>query len=134
MHVYKTRTKFTKEVDFGDEIYATGEDGRIDYGAEKILTEEIAYWRKHPNLHGWMKDLYLKKGGKESSFNGDPLVLTEKDLDEVKVAILTRSLPETMGFFFGQSKGSINPADLEFVEKAKQAIEEGYTVYYDSSW
>jgi hypothetical protein len=39
-----------------------------------------------------------------------------------------------MGFFCGQSKGSINPADLEFVEKAKKAIEEGYTVFYDSSW
>ena len=22
------------------------------------------FWRKHPNLHGWMRDLYVRKGGK----------------------------------------------------------------------
>ena len=25
--------------------------------------EQIHYWRKHPNLHGWMEDLYRAKGG-----------------------------------------------------------------------
>ena len=24
---------------------------------------ELAYWRKHPNLQGWMEQLWLKKGG-----------------------------------------------------------------------
>ena len=29
---------------------------------------ELAYWRKHPNLQGWMQDLYHEKGG-EDEFN-----------------------------------------------------------------
>ena len=26
---------------------------------------ELAYWRKHPNLQGWMEELYRKKRGGE---------------------------------------------------------------------
>ena len=134
MNVYKTRFKPSKEVDFTEEIYPKGEDGYADYDKPVEAVEEIAYWRKHPDLHGWMEQLYRKKGGTEKSFNGDTVLLTEEDIDNLKIAVLTRSLPSTSGFFFGDSKQEINFADLEFIEKAKQAIKEGYTIYYDSSW
>jgi len=134
MYAYKTKAKFTKDTDFTDEIYGKTEDGEIDYANQVVDIEEIAYWRKHPDLHGWMEDLYQKKGGTEASFNGDPLVLTEEDLDELKITVLTGKLPSTTGFFFGTSREEINFADLEFIEKAKEAIGKGYTVYYDSSW
>lgn len=134
MYAYKTKAKFTKDTDFTDEIYGKTGDGEIDFEGLIVDTEELAYWRKHPNLHGWMEELYRKKGGTEKSFNGDPLVLTEEDLDELKITILTGNLPSTTGFFFGESREEINFADLEFIEKAKEAIKEGYTVYYDSSW
>lgn len=134
MYAYKTKAMFTKDTDFTDEIYGKTEDGEIDYANQVVDIEEIAYWRKHPDLHGWMKDLYQKKGGTEASFNGDPLVLTEEDLDELKITVLTGKLPSTTGFFFGTSREEINFADLEFIEKAKEAIGKGYTVYYDSSW
>ena len=134
MNVYKTRFKPSKEVDFTEEIYPKGEDGYSDYDKPVEAVEEIAYWRKHPDLHGWMEQLYRKKGGTEKSFNGDPVLLTEEDIDSLKIAVLTRTLPSTSGFFFGASKQEINFADLEFIEKAKEAIKEGYTIYYDSSW
>ena len=134
MNAYKTKAKFTKEVDFNDEIYGKTGDGDIDFEGLIVDIEEIAYWRKHPNLHGWMEQLYRKKGGTDPSFNGDTVLLTEEDIDNLKIAVLTRSLPSTSGFFFGESKQEINFADLEFIEKAKQAIKEGYTIYYDSSW
>ena len=134
MYAYKTKAKFTKDTDFNDEIFGKTEDGGIDYENQLVATEELAYWRKHPNLHGWMEQLYRKKGGAEKSFNGDPVVITEEDLDELKITILTGKLPSTAGFFFGESREEINFADLEFIEKAKEAIKEGYTVYYDSSW
>ena len=134
MNVYKTRFKPSKEVDFTEEIYPKGEDGYSDYDKPVEAVEEIAYWRKHPDLHGWMEQLYRKKGGTEKSFNGDPVLLTEEDIDNLKIAVLTRTLPSTSGFFFGASKQEINFADLEFIEKAKEAIKEGYTIYYDSSW
>jgi hypothetical protein len=134
MYAYKIKAKLTKEIDFNDEIHEKNEEGDLDYGSPLVDSEEIAYWRKHPDLHGWMERLYRRKGGKEESFNGDPLVLTLQDLDDLKVAILNMDLPETTGFFFGASRKGINPEDLEFIEKAKTAIKEGYTVYYDSSW
>ena len=134
MNVYKTRFKPSKEVDFTEEIYPKGEDGYADYDKPVEAVEEIAYWRKHPDLHGWMEQLYRRKGGTEKSFNGDTVLLTEEDIDSLKIAVLTGRLPSTSGFFFGDSKQEINFADLEFIEKAKQAIKEGYTIYYDSSW
>ena len=36
---------------------------------------EIAYWRKHPNLHGWMQRLWESRGN-SGDFNGDELELT----------------------------------------------------------
>ena len=134
MNAYKTKAKFTKDTDFNDEIFGKTGDGEIDFEGLIVDTEEIAYWRKHPDLHGWMEQLYRKKGGTEASFNGDPVLLTEEDIDNLKIAVLTRTLPSTSGFFFGASRQEINFADLEFIEKAKEAIKEGYTIYYDSSW
>ncbi len=134
MFAYKAKAKFTKDTDFTDEIYEETEDGEIDYENQIVAIEDLAYWRKHPDLHGWMEQLYQKKGGTEKSFNGVPVVLTEGDLDELKITVLTGKLPSTTGFFFGESQDEINFADLEFIEKAKEAIKEGYTVYYDSSW
>ncbi|MEZ5692256.1 MAG: hypothetical protein R3D99_00080 [Altererythrobacter sp.] len=94
---------------------------------------ELHYWRKHPNLHGWMEDLYYAKGGKEQ-FNCVPVRLSLDDLTQLELAITSGSLPSTSGFFFGQSDGSESSDDLAFVAKAREAIEAGRTVYYDSWW
>ena len=134
MNAYRMKFTPTKEVDFSEEIFGRDDIGELDYENPIVVAKEIAYWRKHPNLHGWMEQLYRKKGGNDPSFNGDTVLLTEEDIDNLKIAVLTRSLPSTSGFFFGESKQEINFADLEFIEKAKQAIKEGYTIYYDSSW
>jgi hypothetical protein len=36
----------------------------VDFQVKEV--EEIHYWRKHANLHGWMENLYETKGGKEN--------------------------------------------------------------------
>lgn len=98
--------------------------------------EEIHYWRKHPNLHGWMEQLYRKKGGTSEDFNCDNVVLTLGDLDNLEQDILSGKLPSTSGFFFGQSSDdeeAVNE-DLTFVKEAKSAIAEGNVVYYTSWW
>mgnify|MGYP000680794987 FL=1 len=133
MHAYRMKFTPTKEVDFNDEIYGKDKDGEIDYGNSIVKTEEVAYWRKHPDLHGWMQKLYEEKGGEDKSFNGDPVVLTLADLDRLEDDILGGNLPKTTGFFFGES-GGMSLKDLEFVLEARKAIQEGDTVYYDSSW
>jgi hypothetical protein len=51
-------------------------------------------------------------------------------------SIIDEDLPQTSGFFFGESSGDEDEAnqDLQFCKDAIQAIEEGYTVWYDSWW
>lgn len=95
---------------------------------------ELHYWRKHPDLHGWMRALYHAKGGADRDFNCAPVVLTLGDLDRLEAAIRSGSLPATNGFFFGTSDGSERDDDLAFIAKARTAIAEGCTVYYDSWW
>jgi hypothetical protein len=123
----------TKEVDFSEEIFGRDDRGELDYENPIVVAKEIAYWRKHPDLHGWMENLYREKGGREKSFNGDLVVLTLADLDRLEEDILRKNLPKTTGFFFGES-GEISLKDLEFVLEARKAIQEGDTVFYDSSW
>ena len=47
---------------------------------------ELAYWRKHPNLQGWMENLYHEKGGDES-FNCVDLELDLEDLDALEESL-----------------------------------------------
>jgi hypothetical protein len=98
--------------------------------------EEIHYWRKHPNLHGWMESLYRQKGGKEATFNCVNLELTLQDLDRLEAEIKARKLPQTKGFFFGESEldESEMKDDLDFVKKAKEIIQAGEHVFYTSWW
>ncbi len=133
MHAYRMKFTPSKEVDFSEEIFGRDDRGELDYENPIVVAKEIAYWRKHPDLHGWMENLYREKGGREKSFNGDLVVLTLADLDRLEEDILRKNLPKTTGFFFGES-GEISLKDLEFILEARKAIQEGDTVFYDSSW
>ena len=95
---------------------------------------EIAYWRKHPNLHGWMQRLWESKGNK-GDFNGDELELTWADLDALEQAVTHGQLPGTSGFFFGEdSDDHYREHDLEFVKNARAELFLGLKVFYNSSW
>ena len=119
---------------------ATWDDERKEFTSSISKPYEIAYWRKHPNLHGWMEQLWERKGkpgtgNTDATFNGIELELTWDDLDELEQAIRHSQLPDTQGFFFG------NPADvhyyeqdLEFVNNAKAEVFLGLKVFYNSSW
>jgi hypothetical protein len=88
--------------------------------------EEVAYWRKHNRLQGWMETLWVTKleekrkqreamdeGDRfleaidtveeedQSTFNCVEIELDEHDLDSLENDIEDRNLPETSGFFFG---------------------------------
>lgn len=96
--------------------------------------QELHYWRKHPNLHGWMEQLYYDKGGKDGTFNCVNVQLTEEDINNLEKDVQDGLLPETQGFFFGQSYPEDKEGDLEFIKQAREAINEGYDVYYTSWW
>ncbi len=95
---------------------------------------QFHYWRKHPNLHGWMQQIYIAKGGKSPEFNCETLLLNPEDLDALEAAINCNLLPETRGSFFGVSTGEEKEDDLEFIRKAREIIKEGCGIAYDSSW
>ena len=103
---------------------------------------ELSYWRKHPNLQGWMENLWNEKGrpGIDSSFqdvmfNGIEVELTWEDLDRLEDAIRHKQLPQTRGFFFGEdSDDEYLQNDLEFVRKARAELFLGLRVFYNSSW
>jgi hypothetical protein len=83
-----------------------------------------------------MQNLYDMKGGTSPDFNGDCVTLDSEDLDNLEQDIKDGNLPDTSGFFFGESSNNDeeNDYDLEFVTKAREAIKEGKTVYYTSWW
>jgi len=96
---------------------------------------EIMYWRKHPNLQGWMEKLAERKGVKYDTFNGVELELTWEDLDQLEKDILNNALPSTRGFFFGEESDEYYRAqDLEFIRMAKADLFMGLKVFYNSSW
>jgi len=99
-----------------------------------LKPREIAYWRKHPNLHGWMHRLWESRGN-SGEFNGDELELTWEDLDQLEQDIRNKKLPGTSGFFFGNNADNeYREQDLKFVRDAKAEAFLGLRVFYNSSW
>ena len=135
----------------GLDMYAYAKD-------ENGEDEHLADWRKHNRLHGWMEELWEDKGRpnfEEStedsmgSFNCIPVELTLTDLEQLEAVITNKGMPETSGFFFGNDSffwedENGNPfkegdyfykeTDLQFIEDARKAIEQGKKVYYNSWW
>ena len=110
------------------------EEEVVEYYNEWDDTIELATWRKHPNLQGWMQELYYEKGG-EGEFNCVDLELTLEDLDALEATLDEEELPETVGFFFGSNADDhYAEADREFIVQARAAIKQGYTVVYSSWW
>ena len=97
---------------------------------------EIAYWRKHPSLHGWMEQLWQRKNPEDmSSFNNIELELTWEDVDELEHTVRHGKLPFTEGFFFGKpSDNRYYEEDLKFCVDAKAELFLGLKVFYNSSW
>ena len=98
---------------------------------------QICYWRKHPNLHGWMAQLWLRREGNKdvNNFNGVELELTAEDLDELEYAVQNDRLPATSGFFFGDGADDYyKPSDLKFIQEARAELFFGLKVFYNSSW
>ena len=124
-------------------------DTAKDYVNTKVnKPREIAYWRKHPNLHGWMEQLWRNKKysvqptdasapveSDSDMFNGIEIELTAEDLDELERAVTHRQLPATRCFFFGEEADQFyHDKDLAFIKAARIEMFMGLKVFYNSSW
>ena len=95
---------------------------------------EIAYWRKHPNLQGWMENLWRAKGN-SGEFNCVDVELNAANLDELEYDIRFNQLPDTQGFFFGKNSDvEYKEADEEFIREARQYLSDGYKIVYTAWW
>ena len=124
-----------------DDYYSDENYDKDDSDPTKISEpREIAYWRKHPNLQGWMEQLWLKKNpdlqnDQRTSFNCVELELTWEDIDDLELAVLHGQLPGTSGFFFGSPCDEYYyKQDLNFVQAARAELFMGLKVFYNSSW
>ena len=129
------------KADAYDEYYEDENYKKADDDPTKLRKPtELAYWRKHPNLQGWMERLWLEKnpGDNENPdyvFNGVQLELTWEDLDRLEADVKSDNLPKTKGFFFGDnSDDHYKQDDLYFIQKAKAEVFLGLKVFYNSSW
>jgi hypothetical protein len=95
---------------------------------------ELAYWRKHANLHGWFQRKWEEQGN-TGDFNGDQLEITWDMLDLLEHDIKAGKLPATSGFFFGDGADDYyREQDLEFIRQARAELFLGLRVFYNSSW
>lgn len=101
-----------------------------------IFDATFAYWRKFNALHAWMQDVWFSRGN-DGEFNCIPMRLHPDDLDELQGYVEAKELEPRGGFFFGSTDDLTDEdyAEVEkFIVKARQAIADGYAVYYDSWW
>jgi len=125
-----------------------GENGHLEMPGTVDRPRDIAYWRKHANLQGFMERVWRRKNNFVTTpnqqctedqtgqdFNGIELELTWQDLQELEQAVTQNKLPPTTGFFFGQGADeTYHNRDLKFVRDAKAELFMGLKVFYNSSW
>lgn len=112
----------------------------------------IVEWRKHNRLQGWMQQLWESKGcpnaNEDGDFNSVEMELTAEDINALEDDILTMTMPESNGFFWGSDsffwtdeEGKDYPEnsyyylerDLEFVTDARKMLDKKHRVFY-SCW
>ncbi|HVS70817.1 MAG TPA: phosphoglycerate kinase [Phycisphaerae bacterium] len=103
-------------------------------GEKKGELFDLGYWRKHPNLHGFIVENFA-----DGVDNCQPIDLEPGDLVRIVEAIQAEDLPHTEGFFFGKSDGSEKQNDLETFRAAiawvnEDAEGELRSVSYRASW
>jgi hypothetical protein len=129
LDMYLSGKKYTKTR--GD-IVPEVEDGfRVK---EKIL--ELGYWRKHPNLHGFIVQEFAK--GKDEC---QEIELSRNDLFRILEAAEVDAFPETTGFFFGTSLPEHKDDTIQIIRSAIKWLDQGKDdedhyrwVVYRASW
>lgn len=89
----------------------------IDGFEVSAINLRLGYWRKHPNLHGYIVNTFA---------NGEDncqLIYIGKDgINQIIDAVEHNNLPHTTGFFFGKSAdiNSLSPEEREWARKEKE--------------
>ena len=122
------------------DMYLTGEKFVMGLKLEEdgfrlgLKTLELGYWRKHPNLHGYIVQTFA--GGKDGCQN---IYLGVAHIRIIIAAVKEQELHHTTGFFFGESSQERMAEDIAIFERALawcEADEPGVfrSVTYRASW
>lgn len=135
-----TYKKIEKEVKKLKELISIRDEVKdilIDLGG----SYEIAYWRKHSDLNGYMEDLYYERGGK-GEFNCVPLYLSKEDIENI-IRDHKRHLDpedeftidEARGFFWGETCNEQWENSLKDFERILDETDwDNSTIYYSCWW
>ena len=97
---------------------------------------DVGYWRKHPNLHGFIVQEFA-----DNVDECQEIELSVDDIHKIIDAVVHRKLPDTEGFFFGKSEADDEAIqnDLQILKRALEWVTaEGNTGFrslvYQASW
>lgn len=122
---------------------AAGEGQKVRTEDGKPVGElllDLGYWRKHPNLHGYIVNTFA--GGVDEC---QKIHLDEAALGLIAATVRDKKLPHTEGFFFGSSEWWDGQEEevAQVFDRAREWLEydapesegEFYReVYYQASW
>ena len=95
---------------------------------------DFAYWRKFYPLDQWMRNLYFNKGGK-GEFNRDCVRLDKEELDKLYNEAQGVDFYEGGYYSSAQEEKECEYSYLmNFIRRAKEAIDEGDAIYYSNWW
>ena len=111
------------------------EKNKKEDGFEVCGTQlRLGYWRKHPDLHGYIVDTFA-----EGVDECQEILLDADNIQNIIDAVKGDALPKTSGFFFGESDGSEKDETIKIFEAAIEWLSKGdswnsRSVIYRASW
>ena len=132
MYLFRTNKKMKEE----EIIQALRDESQEQ---QELIIEEGGYWRKHSDLHGVMRDLYVHRGG-EKIFNCIPLILDKQDCQRMlhlatEIFKGKKESPTATGFFWGESTIEKWKQTIDIFDKVLNETDfDNQTVFYDSWW
>lgn len=103
------------------------------YGCENDTTPavELAYWRKHPDLHGYIVNTFA-----DGVDECQKIDLTADNIENIIEAVNKNNLPETKGFFFGTSSRDRDAETIKLLTEVSVWLEKNPEgkIFYNASW
>ena len=96
--------------------------------------DEICYFRKHADLHGWLEKTRCEMLGECGDFNCVYFDITPEVLMKMKELVKKPVKEHFHGFFWGESTDEDWKKTEALIPKIEEILRSGAKVYYYSWW